>query len=831
MTKHRKHPMDLSFHDHSYRFRSIKVCLALLIVLAVSASAVRAAGAKTGPSKPLPPGVSDRILHVKYREGTVGNPNKPPLPLDVDQAVSKVRPLFTIPKGKLDDLRKHGKQATGQDLPDLSLWYRLQLKPTANAADVLQELQQQPYVEAAQAAPLPAPLPTPSFVSSQTYLNPATTGINASYAWGSPGGAGGGVTIYDVEYSWNQSHEDLDAAAAAPILVNGGDVAVDPFSNNNHGTAVLGEMIATNDGLGVTGIAYNADIKLAPAYTLNLGYDPANAIGQATLDAQPGDVILIEQQAVVCNVANYGPVEWVAPVFDAIQTATANGIVVVEAAGNGGFNLDSAACGGWFSRSHDSGAIIVGAGQPLSSGFDRQIETFSDYGQRVDVQGQGDSVVTTGWYGDLYNGGNPNAWYTDSFNGTSSASPIVAGAAADIEGIAKAQRVDALSPYAVRYLLTRTGSPQLGQTSHHIGPRLNLQTAIDTVNYPRATAPKPGAVITNGLPRFRWQGMSNFKDAFHVQVDDQSDFSSPAVDALTTKTGYVSTTTLPFGFYYWQIAALNWDAGTFMVTPLKSPANHAKVYTDRPRFTWASIPGATQYEIQIDDDQNFGSLEINAYPTTPYYQVPSDQALQMGNYFWHIRQYAPTAAPTFVPNFDLEYTLLKTPKDGLAVATGAPKLAWNKVPGATQYTVQIDTSPACGPSNTYTTSDNFLAPSPALDYGLYYWCVQASGGVITPLTLPFSLYVTNMVSPGPGAAVLNRLPVFKWKAVQGAAYYELQVATDSGFSSMVFDTGGPPSLTTSSYTLPIQLTPGQTYYWRILTDTGITMPFWSLIIS
>ena len=50
--------------------------------------------------------------------------------------------------------------------------------------------------------------------------------------------------------------------------------------------------------------------------------------------------------------------------FDAIKNATARGIIVVEAAGNGGMDLDSSIYGGKFDRSvRDSGAILVG--EPL----------------------------------------------------------------------------------------------------------------------------------------------------------------------------------------------------------------------------------------------------------------------------------------------------------------------------------------------------------------------------------------------------------------------------------------------------------------------------------
>jgi subtilisin family serine protease len=179
---------------------------------------------------------------------------------------------------------------------------------------------------------------------------------------------------------------------------------------------------------------------------------------------------------------SFGPIEVLSSVFDAIQTAVAQGFVVVEAAGNGGVNLDDAACSGVFDRSvRDSGAIIVGAGHQPSSGVDRQREEFSSFGSRVDLQGWGSYVVTTG-YGDLYlasdRPADPGFWYTGVFSGTSSAAAIVAGAVANLQGIALAQSGVPVAPLEIRTLLVQTGSPQLGNTDEPIGPRPNLRQAI-----------------------------------------------------------------------------------------------------------------------------------------------------------------------------------------------------------------------------------------------------------------------------------------------------------------------------------------------------------------
>ena len=133
---------------------------------------------------------------------------------------------------------------------------------------------------------------------------------------------------------------------------------------------------------------------------------------------------------------------------------------------------------------------MVGAGQSPGTGHDRERASFSNYGSRVDVQGWGDSVFTTGWGGDSPCGyrnsddpADPNFWYTCEFSGTSSASAIVAGAVANLQGVAKS-RLGALTPSEVRQLLVETGSPQLGNTAEHIGPRPNLRLAIARLSIP-----------------------------------------------------------------------------------------------------------------------------------------------------------------------------------------------------------------------------------------------------------------------------------------------------------------------------------------------------------
>ena len=138
-----------------------------------------------------------------------------------------------------------------------------------------------------------------------------------------------------------------------------------------------------------------------------------------------------------------------------------------------------------FLAANDSGAILVGAGRSPNFGSNaRSAHNFTNYGITVDLQGWGDSIVTTG-YGTLFPGGaNPdnaerNRFYALNFGGTSGASPIVAGAVAIAQSTHKRVNGDFMSPSEVKDLLIATGTPQTG--AKEIGPLPDLRGAIGQI--------------------------------------------------------------------------------------------------------------------------------------------------------------------------------------------------------------------------------------------------------------------------------------------------------------------------------------------------------------
>lgn len=327
------------------------------------------------------------------------------------------------------------------------------------------------------------------FQDLQGYLKPASAfGIDAEYAWAIPGGTGKNVTVADIEYAtWNLDHEDLRGTRIC-FAQNGAGTPFD-FSDD-HGSGVIGVMVSNKNDFGMTGIAHDASLLVVNHANnrQNFAAALASAVGEATKRLQPGDVILIEAN----TDGQRGVVEHERPVYDAIAKAVAAGLIVLETAGNGGANLDSVRTFG------DSGAIWVGGGTSAKNRTPLSAMNLN-YGARIDVQGWGQNVATIGRGrlngnhtaacnnvaapGDRSNANAPNCSdvsYRDEFSGTSSAGPIVAGAAAIISSIAQ-ERGYLMTSREVRDLLKKTGTPQGGSKTRNIGPLPNLRAAIEAM--------------------------------------------------------------------------------------------------------------------------------------------------------------------------------------------------------------------------------------------------------------------------------------------------------------------------------------------------------------
>lgn len=364
----------------------------------------------------------------------------------------------------------------------------VQEAPTMSATAVLalaREFEKLDIVEYAAMEPLTPPPPpsnfaSPDFTAMQYYKNdvnadsvgPDVRGINMEYAW-SIGVTGAGIRIADMEFGFNKNHEDLINVPCQYL----GPPAGDGIENaKEHGTAVLGVLMAQPNSFGITGMVHGAD---AGYFISEMTHTRPAGIALGLQQLRRGDVFLYEMQ--ISSATNeLVPADYNQAVWDITKTATDSGIIVVAAAGNGNTNLDGAAYNSYRARG-DNGSIIVGAGT-----IERRNRFYaSTYGSPVHVQGWGRGVVTLG-YGNLYDAG-VTARYIANFNGTSAASAVVTCAVVAIQSWYKATNGTVLAPRAMRQLLINTGIPQgsgtgSGTDTGHIGPLPNIRAAIESLD-------------------------------------------------------------------------------------------------------------------------------------------------------------------------------------------------------------------------------------------------------------------------------------------------------------------------------------------------------------
>ncbi|HEY0513101.1 MAG TPA: S8 family serine peptidase, partial [Thermoanaerobaculia bacterium] len=447
-------------------------------------SAPATGGTPASPALPQPPaGVLVSRPLVELRDRECGEPLERSAclaqirSLETSAATSPFPPLHSLTAYWRIDLRQHPDLVDEvlkrlSTLPEVDLAYR-----ELSATD--------PNVTTTVAGQL--------FAEDQGYLDDAPVGISASWAWKSLAGTTAKLTVCDLEQGWILGHQDLKDSTGNWIvrdsnILYGANRAPNEGSTGDHGAAVLGQLAAT--GQGVLGAASGpGQFLLASHYRSKNDSHPfagtsghvAAAIVQTLAriggqGVQAGDILVLEVQRSLL------PTEVDEADCDAIRLASGLGVIVVGAAGNGGINLDGyavAETGRSLNRSSpqfvDSGAILVGAAR---AAIPHDRAPFSNYGSRLDCFGWGEAVTTCG-FGDLA-GTVATNFYTNVFDGTSSATPIVAGAAALVQALHKTPNGPWLDPRALRTLLSdpATGTRQGPNVAGFIGIMPDLKAIV-----------------------------------------------------------------------------------------------------------------------------------------------------------------------------------------------------------------------------------------------------------------------------------------------------------------------------------------------------------------
>lgn len=243
--------------------------------------------------------------------------------------------------------------------------------------------------------------------------------INALAAWNINQGTGVVVAVLDTGVDY--THPDLAGNMWADVNGHHGydfyNNDNDPFDDNDHGTHCAGIIAATgNNSTGVVGVAWQAKIMAVKCMNA-AGTNPFGF--NSDLHSSIEYVIARRQDGVNVRVMSIslGSLAYSSLVRNSIRSAATNGILVVAAAGNSGYDLDD--WGSWkykYPAAYDEENVISVAAMDRNG----NMPDWSTHGiTRVHLSAPGEVILSTipgGGYG-----------YKD---GTSMATPHVAGVAA-----------------------------------------------------------------------------------------------------------------------------------------------------------------------------------------------------------------------------------------------------------------------------------------------------------------------------------------------------------------------------------------------------------------
>jgi thermitase len=311
----------------------------------------------------------------------------------VGAADAQARLLVKFAPGASSDAQTSAFGAVGgrvvSQISDIGV--RVVSVPAGNASSALAHLKVTPGVEFAEpdATAEAADVPNDPYFSQQWGLNK----IDATDAWTTDkGSASVKVAILDTGVSL--THPDLQSKIVSSVNFSSSSTVDDV---NGHGSHVAGIAAAmTNNGVGVAGLGYNADI-------LNVKVLDDSGMGLYS-DLASGITWAADNGADVINMSLGGTTPS-STLESAVNYAWSKGVVVVAAAGN---NSSSTA----FYPAAYSNVIAVAATDSLD-----HLASFSDYGDWVDVAAPGVNIYSTIPSGYGY------------MSGTSMASPYVAGLA------------------------------------------------------------------------------------------------------------------------------------------------------------------------------------------------------------------------------------------------------------------------------------------------------------------------------------------------------------------------------------------------------------------
>ena len=357
------------------------------------------------------------------------------------------------------------------------------------------------------------------------------------------------------------------------------------------------------------------------------------------------------------------------------------------------------------------------------------------------------------------------------------------------------------------------------------------------------TAPAvTGGNDSQGRPTLKWNAVTG---AAKYEVYRARSMNGDYIKYSTqTSTGYTNSAYLTSGStYYYKVRALdaNGTAGPWsdvvavtcrlgLTAPSVTGGNDSQ---GRPTLKWDKVAGAAKYEVYRSYSQNGNYSKYSTQTSTGY--TNSSYLTSGSTYYYKVR--ALDANGTAGPWSDVVAVTCRLGLTAPSVtggndSQGRPTLTWKAVTGAAKYEVYRARS-MNGDYIKYSTqtSTGYTNSAYLTSGSTYYYKVRAldANGTAGPwsdvvaVTCRLGLTAPSVT----GGNDSQGRPTLTWKAVTGAAKYEVYRARSMNGDYIKYSTQTSTGYTNSAY-----LTSGSTYYYKVRAlDANGTAGPWSDVVA
>ena len=383
----------------------------------------------------------------------------------------------------------------------------------------------------------------------------------------------------------------------------------------------------------------------------------------------------------------------------------------------------------------------------------------------------------------------------------------------------------------------------------------SAQGVNGSLSEPSLLAPNGSIPVNILTPTFQWSAVPGatqyelyLKNVY--QIPGTTDVTDTTDVMRVTGTSFTPATPLINGVSYnWWVRAFD-NSGDASPFPTENgfgvkvggtmlyPDQNAVVDTYTPTFQWSSVPGATNYEIEVfDDTAGDAALNVGGLVGTEY--TPDVPLADGHSYSWSLSSNLTSGGlensfTVSVPGGGtgfLSSPALIGPEGNLD--TVIPLFQWSAVPGATGYTLYLQRPDRSVTSvlETLGVDNTSYTPTTPLDDGYaYIWWVTAFDdtgdvgpaspkGYFNPSAPGSGLGTPVPSSPAAGASVDTLTPILNWSPVATAHGYSVSIIDlTKGYYDDTFEATSVPSY--PSY----QLANGHRYLWYVAAVDGSGNP-------